>query len=82
MKTYIASVRDKETKKLMIIERDCYSRKKDFEQDLRSNGYSIRFIATPDKFDEAAEKWHRYNETCKYISREKTKYHCQKWQMK
>lgn len=58
MKKYIASVRDSETKKLMIIE-DEYKSKKAFEVDLRGNGYRIRFISTPEKFDEDCEK---YNE--------------------
>lgn len=62
---YIASCRDKETKKLTIIERE-YDNKKDFESDLRRNGYSIRFITTEDKFDEAAQKW---NEACERSKR-------------
>lgn len=56
MKMYVASVRDKETKKLMIIERE-YDRKADFESDLRGNGFAIRFISTPEKFDEDCEKY-------------------------
>lgn len=80
MKKYIACVRNKETKELMTIERE-YNRKADFESDLRGNGYSIRFITTEDKFDEAAQKWYDYNERCKYISRQKTKYGIQKWQL-
>lgn len=57
MKTYIASVRDKETKKIQIIE-DEYPSATAFRSDLYGNGYSVRFITTPDKFDEACEKWH------------------------
>lgn len=53
---YIASVRDKETRELTLIERE-YATKKAFEKDLRENNYSIRFITTEDKFDEACEKW-------------------------
>lgn len=64
MKKYIASVRDKETKKLMIIESE-YDRKSDFYVDLRNNGYSVRFITTEEKFDEDCEKWHERNETSK-----------------
>lgn len=64
MKKYIASVRDKETKELMIIERE-YNRKSDFYNDLRGNGYSVRFIATEETFDEECEKWHEKNETSK-----------------
>lgn len=64
MKKYIASVRDKETKKLMLIERE-YDRKSDFYSDLRNNGYSVRFITTEEKFDKDCEKWHEQNETSK-----------------
>lgn len=66
MKHYIASVRDKETKELMLIEKD-YERKSDFYSDLRGNGYSVRFITTEDKFDEACAKWHEANELSKSI---------------
>lgn len=71
MKKYIASVRDKETKKLMVI-KDEYKSKKAFEVDLKANGFSIRFITTEEKFDEDCEKWHQYNERCKLISKLKT----------
>lgn len=64
MKKYIASVRNKDTKELMLIERE-YDKKKDFEIDLRMNGFSIRFITTPDKFDEACEKWYQACEQSK-----------------
>lgn len=53
---YIASVRDKETKERMLIERE-YDKKMDFYYDLRANGYSVRFITTEDKFDEDCEKY-------------------------
>lgn len=66
MRKYIASVRDKETKKLQLIERE-YNRKSDFYNDLRNNGYSVRFITTEEKFDEDCEKWHEKNELCKRI---------------
>lgn len=58
MKKLIASVVDKETKKLQIIERDCYKTKKEFKIDLLANGYSVRFIATEETFDEECEKYH------------------------
>lgn len=64
MKKYIASVRDKETRELMIIERE-YDRKSDFYNDLRGNGYSVRFIATEETFDEECEKWYEKNERSK-----------------
>lgn len=61
---YIASVRDKETRKLQIIKRE-YNKKSDFYNDLRGNGYSVRFIATEETFDEECEKWHERNERSK-----------------
>ena len=64
MTTYIASVRDKETKELQLITKE-YERKSDFYEDLRMNGYSVRFITTPEKFDEDCEK---YAEKCKKSS--------------
>lgn len=66
MKKYIASVRDSETKKLMNIERE-YKSKKAFEVDLRANGYRIRFISTPEKFDEDCEKYYEIWETNKRV---------------
>lgn len=68
MRKYIASVtmKDEETGKkvLTIIERE-YDRKSDFYNDLRNNGYSVRFITTEEKFDEDCEKWHVKNEQSK-----------------
>lgn len=69
MKHYIASVRDKETKKIVIIERD-YPNVAAFKSDLYGNGYSVRFITTPDKFDEACEKWNTYCEISKATKKE------------
>lgn len=68
MKTYIASVRDKQTKKVMIIERE-YNRKADFESDLRGNGYAVRFISTPEKFYEDCEKYYALWEMNKKIKK-------------
>ena len=83
MKKYIASVRDKETKKLQLIERE-YDRKSDFYNDLRNNGYSVRFITTEEKFDEDCEKWHEKNELCKRIHKDiyaSDKMHAEKMNM-
>lgn len=66
MKTFVASVRDKKSREIKIIERE-YERKSDFYNDLRGNGYSVRFITTPDKFDEACEKWYEACEMSKAI---------------
>ena len=54
---YIASVEDKRTKKIGTIKSE-YSSKLDFAEDLRRNGYSIRFIATEKSFDYVCEKYH------------------------
>lgn len=61
---YIASVRDRQTRELMLIEHD-YPTKKAFRADLAGNGYSIRFIATEETFDTECEKWYAYNESSK-----------------
>lgn len=65
-KKYVAFVRDSETKELMVIERE-YPTKKAFAEDLRGNGYRIRFISTPEKFDEDCEKYHEAVEKTKAI---------------
>ena len=65
---YVASVRDSETKEIMIIERE-YETKKAFMRDLRANGYRIRFISTPEKFDEDCEKYHIMCEQNKRIKK-------------
>lgn len=57
-KMYWAAVRNKETNQLEVIKRDDYSSKKDFAHDLRANGYAVRFISTPDKFDEDCENYY------------------------
>lgn len=67
---YIASVTMKNEKtgkrELILIEKE-YDRKSDFYNDLRGNGYSVRFISTEEKFDEDCEKWHAKNELSKYV---------------
>lgn len=58
---YVASVRDKETKRISIIRSDEYKTKKDFAKEIRCNGYTVRFISTEENFDADCEK---YNEAC------------------
>lgn len=70
---YIASVRLKGTKIHEIIRKE-YPTKKAFEQDLRAYGYSVRFVTTEDKFDEACEKWHENNEKVKMVERVRFEY--------
>ena len=72
MTKFIASVTIKNEKtlkkELEIIERE-YSSKSRFYNDLRSNGYSVRFISTSDKFDVDCEKWHEKNEQRKRLAK-------------
>jgi len=55
-KMYKAFVKSKETGELTIIESE-YTSKKDFARDLRANGYAVKFISTPEKFDEDSENY-------------------------
>lgn len=55
-KTYKAWVKDSYTKQLVVIESE-YANKKDFYDDLKGNGYRVRVIATPDKFEKACDTW-------------------------
>ena len=64
-KKYIASVTFEG--KIQIIERDDYKTKKALAHDLRANGYRVRFISTPEKFDEDAEKYYWACEKTKVI---------------
>ena len=79
MKTYIASVRDRETKEIKIITAE-YKNATAFRTDLYGNGYSIRFITTPDKFDEACENYYWACEKTKAIH--KAQYESVKNQLK
>ena len=56
MNTYIASVRDKDTKEFKIITGE-YESKASMGRELRVNGYSVRFIATEETFDDVCEKY-------------------------
>lgn len=68
MKEYMASVTfDGE---LEIIKRE-YDSKKHFYNDLRGNGYRVRFISTEEKFDEDCEKYHNACEINKSAKRAK-----------
>lgn len=75
MTKYIASVRDKETRELKIIEME-YPTAKAFREDLYGNGYRVRFITTEEKFDEDCEKYHRQWEINKKIKN--AQYACDK----
>ena len=54
MKTYSASV--KYEGKIIIVTRE-FQNKKAFAEALRANGMKVQFIATPDDFEAAAEKY-------------------------
>ena len=57
MKMYTASVIDKETKKHDVISRE-YKSKAAFASDLKGNGYTVRFIAEAEKFDNACYEYY------------------------
>ena len=75
MKEYVASVRDKETNTIKIL-KGKYATKKEYENDLRKNGYAVRFITTEENFDSDCEKWNKRNEENKRIA--KMKYEARK----
>ena len=52
----MASVR--EDGEVKIIKSDKYSNKTQFIKALRGAGYSVRFAAESENFDEECEKWH------------------------
>lgn len=62
---YVASVVDKEDNKLIVMEKE-YDSKKAFKMDLLGNGYSVRFIATEDTFDEECEKYYQRKEAKRF----------------
>lgn len=65
---YIASVRDRETKEIKVLQYD-YPTKKAFREDLAGNGYSVRFIATEETFDEECEKFYEKQQLRSYINK-------------
>ncbi len=67
MKKFIASVKD-ENNNILLIERE-YSTKKEFEKDLRNNGYKIRFISNENNFDYDMEKYYSKLENNKAIQK-------------
>lgn len=66
MKLYVASVTL--DGKVEII-RSEYDRKQDFYNDLRGNGYRVRFISTEENFDADCEKYHERCEKNKRIKK-------------
>lgn len=50
MKKLYAVVKEKGSKDYQLIERDCYSSKKEYESDLRANGYMVRKIYSENEF--------------------------------
>ena len=63
----VASVSD--GGKIMIIESDCYDTKKKFWEDLRGNGFSVRFISYEGKFEEDCEKFYEQRERASTINK-------------
>lgn len=64
---YMASVKD-EDNRIQIITGE-YRTKKEFMEDLRGNGYKVRFISIEDNFDIACENYHWQLEKKKNIQR-------------
>lgn len=65
---YIASVKDRETKELMLIERD-YPTKKAFMSDLHGNGYAVKFISKEEEFDDDCAKYYEKKQIKNAVSR-------------
>ena len=63
LKTYWASVRDS-NKKIKILKM-AYTSKEKFKDDIKGNGYRVRFIATPDKFEAETEAFDNKTEAWK-----------------
>ena len=57
-KLYTAFVRDKKTKEYTFITSE-YNTQADFVSDIKANGYSVKFVASADKFNKRFEE---YNE--------------------
>lgn len=64
MKLYVACVTLEG--KIEIVKSE-YNRKQDFYNDLRANGYRVRFISTEENFDADCEKYHERCEMNKRI---------------
>ena len=43
---------------IQVVKNDTFTTKRAYADALRGNGYRVRFIATPEEFDEECEKWH------------------------
>ena len=55
--TYTAYVMDKSDREIMTITHDDFSSKKEFAEELRRNGFAVKFISTPEKFNADLEKY-------------------------
>jgi len=69
-KTFTASFKDSDGN-LRVENFEGYETKKKLIKDMRANGYRVRVVVTPDKFDEEVEKYGRrcdeHNQLRKYI---------------
>ena len=66
--TYTAYVMDKADREIMTITRD-YPSKKEFAQELRQNGFAVKFISTPEKFNHDLETYCEKKERRNSINR-------------
>lgn len=55
--TYTAYVMDKSDREIMTITRDDFTSKKEFTEALRQNGFAVKFVSTPEKFNADLEKY-------------------------
>lgn len=67
-KSYTAYVMDKADREIMTISRD-YPSKKEFAQELRQNGFAVKFISTPEKFNHDLETYCEKKERRNKINR-------------
>lgn len=67
---YIAYAMNKETRENVILKNE-YPSKKKFAEDIRNNGYAVRFISTEENFDADSDKYHwkceKRNRINKYV---------------
>lgn len=72
---YIASVKNKENGNIEIVSME-YNSKVALANDLRTNGYAVRFIATEETFDAECEKYNARLELNKNIYKAKKNSGC------
>lgn len=70
MKTYSAWVTNKyDDHKSLLITDSSYTNKKAFAEDLRKNGFTVHYIATPETLDEVSAKYNERRESRNYAAK-------------